>query len=107
MPCPTRSVTPGSRCKGCARAMDRQRGSRSERGYGPEHRAARGRLARTLPRPCGYCDQVVTADERWVAAHVVDGDPTRGWMVAHPDCNERAKRRWGVIEISGSVDPPA
>ena len=32
-------------------------------------------------------------DERFVAAHVIDGQPKRGWQVAHPRCNERAKRR--------------
>jgi hypothetical protein len=32
-------------------------------------------------------------ESRWVAAHVVDGDPSAGWVAAHAVCNERAKGR--------------
>ena len=27
----------------------------------------------------------------WVAAHVVDGDPSAGWLPSCRSCNERAK----------------
>lgn len=64
-----------------------------ERGYGRAHQAARRSLGRALPAPCGYCGAFVDPAEPWVAAHRIDGDPSAGWLVAHPACNERAKRR--------------
>jgi hypothetical protein len=48
-------------------------------------------LGRTIPAPCGYCGIVVQHGDRWVAAHRIDGNPAAGWMISHPDCNERAK----------------
>lgn len=88
-------TTPRTRCVPCERYRDRERGTRQDRGYGPEHQAARRTLAGTLPYPCGYCGVVVQPDERWVAAHEVDGRPEFGWKVSHPICNERAKRPRG------------
>jgi hypothetical protein len=64
----------------------------SQRGYGFEHQSARAALRATLPAPCGYgCGVMLTPDGDWVAAHRVDGDPSRGWLAACPACNERAK----------------
>lgn len=40
-----------------------------------------------------YCGQPITHGQRWHAAHVVDGDPTRGYVIAHSWCNEAAKRK--------------
>jgi len=90
------TLTPTTRCPVHTRAKARMREvgrlSAPQRGYGADHRAARARLATTLPDLCGYCEAMVYPS-RWVAAHVVDGDPSAGWMVAHPACNERAKVR--------------
>ena len=79
----------GSRCPRHQRTTDR-----TARGYGAEHQAARRALATTLPAPCGYgCGLTLTADSPWVAAHVIDGDPTAGWIASCRSCNEQAKTR--------------
>lgn len=88
----------GSRCKACVAKRERTRGTPSQRGYGAQHQAARKALAEGLPDLCGrglpgYCGKMIRRGEAFVAAHVVDGDPTRGWVAAHPGCNERAKVR--------------
>lgn len=87
------NVVRSGRCFLCRRAQERRRGSPAQRGYGADHRKARQNLALMLPLPCGYCRQAIQRGERWVAAHVKDGRPEYGWMVAHPGCNERAKVR--------------
>jgi hypothetical protein len=92
--------TPRTRCPRCTQARDHARGTRQQRGYDAQHQAARAELAMTLPAPCGYCGVVITRGERWVAAHVVDGDPSFGWLLAHYACNERAKTRVGGISKS-------
>lgn len=82
----------GSRCPAHARARDRARGSSGARGYGPDHQAARRALEQTLPAPCGYgCGQVLEPGSSWVAAHLVDGDPSAGWIASCRSCNELAK----------------
>jgi hypothetical protein len=86
-------MTTGTRCRPCEAARERKRGTPSQRGYGAAHQAARKALAAQLPDLCGYCHKVIRLSDKWVAAHVVDGQPDMGWMVAHPDCNERAKVR--------------
>lgn len=58
--------------------------------YGATHRALRTELGATLPGPCFYCGDTVTA-ETFVAAHLRDGDPASPRVVAHRSCNERAK----------------
>jgi hypothetical protein len=97
--CPGRAVARGY-CAGHQRTT-------GERGYGAPHQQARASLAATLPQHCGYSvddprcpGTLITAAERWVAAHVLDGHPEHGWMVAHPECNERAKGtgRGGGVE---------
>lgn len=66
--------------------------STAERGYDEPHRIARGELERTLPAPCAYgCGTMLHRGMRWVAAHVVDGDPSAGWVAACSPCNQRAK----------------
>lgn len=84
------------------RRYDAHRGSTTQRGYGTEHQRAREQLAATLPRPCGYCGVTIHPGERWDAAHVVDGHPEYGLMVAHPVCNQRA-RGAGVVRKLGKV----
>ena len=83
-------LTPRTRCSEHERARGKRRGSTTQRGYGGEHQKARAALAGKY-LVCGYCGVGIAGS--WVAAHVVDGDPTQGWMAAHPMCNERAKKR--------------
>lgn len=67
--------------------------SSTARGYDAAHRAARLHLEQTLPAPCGYgCGTILEPAGPWVAAHVIDGDPTAGWIAACRSCNELAKR---------------
>lgn len=99
---PTRGV---HRCASCYRAQVRRRGTPTERGYGADHQRARRALGATLPAPCGYCGVTIEQGARYVAAHVVDGDPTAGYVVAHAGCNERAKVRGGRSETGDF--PPA
>jgi len=48
-------------------------------------------LERALPAPCAYgCGTLVTRVS-YVAAHVIDGDPSAGYVAACRSCNERAK----------------
>ena len=83
--CPNAAVSDGrGRC-----VLHKQ--TMAQRGYGVAHQ--RARAAMRLPAPCGYCGVVIRSGEHWVAAHVVDGDESAGWMVSHPICNERAKLR--------------
>jgi len=52
----------------------------------------RASLRTALPGYCGYgCGTWLTPDGRWVAAHVVDGDPAFGYIASCYSCNERAK----------------
>lgn len=76
--------SPGTRCP------DHQRpSSREKRGYGTAHREARRRLAEQLPAPCGYgCGTTIT-EATFVAAHVIDGNPTAGWIASCRSCNQR------------------
>lgn len=62
------------------------------RGYDRAHRGARAQLEQTLPAPCAYgCGRMLTRDDPWIAAHVVDGQPRHGWVAGCPSCNMRAK----------------
>jgi len=98
---PPARVASGTRCPAC----ERRRPSRQARGYGAGHGRARAVLATTLPTPCAYgCGTVLRSAAEMVAAHVVDGDPTAGWVAACRFCNERAKRRgWGGIPESSAA----
>lgn len=86
--------TPRRRCPTCTRHLEQRRGTRQQRGYDADHDRARRQLAATLPAPCAYgCGTTLTPDRPWVAAHVIDGDPSAGWIASCRPCNERAKRR--------------
>jgi len=89
--------TTGSRCPAHQRQHERdRRPSTAERGYGAAHQAARRALAELLPIACAYgCGTTLYPGSPWVAAHVVDGQPERGWMASCGPCNERAKQRPG------------
>lgn len=69
----------------------RHRQTTTERGYGTDHAGARRRLAVTLPAPCAYGCGTVLRGSAFVAAHVVDGDESAGWVASCGPCNERAK----------------
>lgn len=85
-------VVCGQPCNG-TRCPRHPRPTRQQRGYDIDHDRARRKLAATLPAPCAYCGRILTSDDRWCAAHVIDGDPGAGWQHACPACNERAKVR--------------
>jgi hypothetical protein len=90
----TRTVCSTPRCPELAvfRGLcGRHRQSTSERGYGPTHATARLCLAETLPAPCAYGCGTILRGREFVAAHVVDGDESAGWVAACSPCNERAK----------------
>jgi len=91
-------------CTRCHRGYRPYRGSRgrcracrqtnTQAGWGWQHQQARASLALSLPAWCGYgCGTWLTSASPWVAAHVIDGDPTAGYVVACRSCNERAKTR--------------
>lgn len=93
-----RLVNDATRCPPCdarkSRLREAGRPSRYARGYDSAHYRARMALALTLPDACGYgCGRMLHRDGDWVAAHVVDGDPSAGWVAACRSCNERAKHR--------------
>lgn len=98
---PSARVQPGTRCAAC----DRRRPSRQARGYDANHDRARASLAAMLPAACFYCRAVIGQCKPFVAAHVVDGDPSAGWAAAHAACNERAKVRGGWGGTSDADDP--
>jgi hypothetical protein len=92
--CPDGSLTDRGRCPTCAAEHERLRGSRQARGYGADHERARRLLWARLPDLCGYgCGTWLEPAADWVAAHLVDGDPSAGWIAACRRCNERAKAR--------------
>jgi hypothetical protein len=90
---PPARVLSGTPCKAC----ERRRPSREARGYDAAHQQARRVLLTTLPTPCAYgCGTLLRSPADMVAAHVIDGDASAGWVASCRSCNERAKRdRWG------------
>jgi len=98
---PPARVPSGTRCAAC----ERRRPSRQARGYDAAHNRARAALAAMLPAPCACeCGAVLDAGSDWVAAHVVDGDPSAGWAAMCRPGNERMKRR-GWRSTSDGVAP--
>jgi hypothetical protein len=84
-------LTSGTRCPAHERQYQQRRPSTGERGYGAAHQSVKAQLAASLPAQCGYCGVYIDPGEPWHAAHVVDGQPERGYVVAHPRCNLRAR----------------
>lgn len=81
-------------CTTHRRDHEQQRGTATQRGYGPQHQTARKALIAALPTQCGYgCGTTITTPTDLVAAHIIDGDPTQGWQASCRQCNERAKLR--------------
>lgn len=91
-----------SRCPACASAMgkarDARRGSRQDRGYGPEHEARRAALLAALVpgSPCPRCGLPMWHTQELHAGHPPDAPlrldrtslPTR---IEHSHCNEGAR----------------
>lgn len=85
--------TTGTRCPTCGTSPGRDPQRRAAN-YGTAHQAERTRLATTLPTHCWYgCGTLLHPGDRWVAAHVHDGDPQSPRVVSCRSCNERAKDR--------------
>lgn len=103
----TRSVCYVPRCPAFAVFRGRcatHRQTTSERGYDRDHMAARRALGRHLPAPCAYgCGTILHRGSRWVAAHVVDGEPARGWVAACAPCNERAKHGLAQLDPGAEI----
>lgn len=87
------ALTAATRCPQCATKF---KPSAHQRGYGRDHQRQRDELKRTLPALCWYgCGTVLEPEGDWVAAHVVDGDPTSPRVASCRRCNEGAKRARG------------
>ena len=92
-PCPTGELVAKGRCRACSTTT-------TQRGYGAEHQKARAMLASTLPRYCGYgCGTWITAGSTWHAAHVVDGDPSAGYLVSCVKCNLAARGAFRTLGL--------
>ena len=81
------------RCPTCARAHDKTRGSREQRGYGREHQAIRAQLVATLQAgqalACWRCGKpIASANDMHVGHDDHDRSITRG--AEHKLCNLRA-----------------
>lgn len=89
---PPMRVESGRRCTACSIRREAVRPSRQARGYGAAHTRARAALASMLPTLCAYgCGRLLSTPDEMVAAHVVDGDPSAGWMASCRSCNESHK----------------
>jgi len=94
--CPTPGcpglVPPGrSRCTDCARAHDKARGSRQQRGYDAEHDRRRRAWAPRVARgsvSCARCGELITPGQAWDLGHT---DDRTGWTgPEHATCNRSA-----------------
>lgn len=84
-------LTRGGRCPECSRIA--KPGS-TERGYDADHQRQRAALKASLPAYCwAGCGRWLEREGDWVAAHVVDGDPSSPRVATCRSCNERMKRR--------------
>lgn len=99
-PCPVPGcpeLTDGGRCPThkttLQRTQDAQRGTPTERGYGPAHRRLRARIARTLEgRPCAReCGHIFRHGEPFDLDHTDDRSGYLG--PSCPSCNRSAAGR--------------
>jgi hypothetical protein len=88
-------VQPGTTyCPTCARARDKDRGTRQRRGYDRRHDAERRRWAPRVATGavrCARCDEPITATEPWDLGHT--DDRTRWTGPEHARCNRAAAGR--------------
>lgn len=90
--CP--ALTTKGRCKPCAIALDRQRGSRQERGYGPQHEKEREKWIPLVAEgnvACARCGELITPGHAW---HLDHNARRSGYLgPSHVRCNVRARTR--------------
>jgi hypothetical protein len=76
------------------------------------YQRARTQLELTLPAPCWYgCGRMLTPDGDWVAAHVIDANPTAGWVASCRWCDgdsvrSRSLPRTRTVGGTSSVRSP-
>ena len=82
-------------CSPCLREWDRARGTKAERGYGPEHEAERKRLQKLIDAGltiiCARCSKPITNGQRWSPDH--NADRTGYIGASHEFCNLSAAGR--------------
>lgn len=84
--CP--SPSNGGLCTTHAREADRARGTREQRGYGPEHQALRRQWAHKVKAGtvrCAKCNQPIKPGTPWHLGHT--DDRTKWTGPEHPFCN--------------------
>lgn len=87
--CP--NLTRGGRCTACARQLDRDRGTRQQRGYDATHDAERAKwelILQRRPVPCARCRRLIHPGQPWDLGHT--DDRTRWTGPEHPPCNRAA-----------------
>lgn len=80
-----------SRCAGCAAKVDKQRGTRQQRGYDTAHDRLRAQWAPQVATGqvlCARCHQPIPAGTPWDLGHT--DDRTRWSGPEHANCNRSA-----------------
>lgn len=79
-------LTDGGRCAEHARAHDKARGTRQQRGYGAEHQRTRAELLpQAYGQPCPHCGERMWPDQ---ALHLDHTDDRSGYIgMCHSTCN--------------------
>lgn len=95
--CPTRALTTArhGRCPDCARRHWRGRGTTSQRGYGPDHRALREQyrpLVEAGDVRCWRCGELIAPGDAWDLGHD-DRDRSVYRGPEHRAHNRATKRR--------------
>ena len=91
--CPV--IADGSYCTEHARANDKARGTREQRGYGPEHQALRRQwapLVATGNIDCAKCDTPIQAGQPWHLGHNDDRTAWTGPEHSHCNLSDAGKR---------------
>lgn len=90
-----RDAGKSGKCPAHRTEQERQRGSRTQRGYGTEHQRTRALLLpAAIGIPCPLCGKVMTADQALDLDHTVPliVDPaSRGDRICHASCNRRRR----------------
>lgn len=84
-------ITTGRYCPDHARAYERQRGTRQQRGYDLTHERLRARWAARVATgavPCARCGSLIEPSAEWALDHT---DDRTGYLgPSHATCNNRA-----------------
>jgi hypothetical protein len=92
--CPTLVPTDAYRglCDQHRRERDKTRGTKTERGYGPQHEAERARIQHLVDAGltilCSRCNQPIRPGQRWSPDH--NADRTGYLGPSHEHCNLKA-----------------